>query len=586
MTLHYHVRALPRQHRFVVTLSFKAPAAGELTLRLPVWIPGSYLVREFARHVVSLVAWTQRRGRPQPLATIKCAKNAWSLFDVRAGQTVTCQYEVWAFERSVREAYLDEERALLNGTSLLLLPDGARDWRCVLELERPEGADDWCVATTLVPEAVDEAGFGRYRAADYDTLVDTPITMGRMRQLHFEAMGVAHTVAITGHGEGFDEERLRADLQRLCTTQIAFFGAAPFDRYCFHLHVSDDGYGGLEHSDSSVLLASHRDLPWPGQAENPNYRKLLGLFSHEYFHAWVVKRLRPRRWRTYDYFQENLTRLLWLFEGWTSYYDDLFLRRVELITPAQYLEALSQTLTAVKTQPGHECQPLDEASFDAWIKYYRPHAHSLSLFANYYAKGAVLAAALDWRLRAVGESLDAVLLALWRGFGATGLGIGAAEVFAAVEAIGGKALARWLQRQVTEALPEPLTTLAPTMGLRVIEEREALPAMGIRWNAGAKARGTLVVEQVLAGSAAEAAGIAPQDELLAVGPWRVRPDNWDEVLARLPVGQKVRVLTAREGVVQERSLSVLPPGLRAVKLVTASRISAAVRARREAWLGG
>lgn len=575
----------PRNHRIAVTLTFTAAQAGSVALLMPVWIPGSYLVREFARHVIAVSASTTRRGRQLPLPVVKEAKNRWVIEGVAANDPITVCYELWAHERSVRESFLSDDRVLLNGTSLFLVPEGRLDETVLLDLALPPAHPEWTVATTLLPEQVDANGAGRYRAHDYHELVDTPITMGPLLRLPFAVQGIPHEVVVTGHTNRFDAARLIRDLSAVCATQIAFFGAAPFDRYLFHLHVTDEGYGGLEHRNSSVLVATRTNLPWEGMVGTPEgYRQLLGLFSHEYFHAWLVKRLRPREYRVYHYFAEQPTRLLWLFEGWTAYYDNLFLRRAGVIDPATYLGCLAEELSRVVVNPGHQVQSLTDASFDAWIKFYRAHDHSASLFANYYTLGAIVACALDWRLRERGSSLDEVVQALWRAYGHNELGVSEEEVFAMVEAVGERAVAEWLRRQVTSPQPEPLTRLAKRMGLVVETECDPFPNLGIRWHEGERARGRLVVAQVLAGSSAEEAGLSPHDEVVAIDGVQVTPATWEKVCQRYSAGERVTIHFFREGLLRARQAVFAEPAVKRVRIACAQRAAAKIRARRAAWL--
>ncbi|WP_217126625.1 M61 family metallopeptidase [Hydrogenophilus thiooxidans] len=584
--LDYHVSfPNPDDHLIHVSLTFSVPCSGTVSLSLPVWIPGSYLVREFARHLSALsVTITSKKGSARRSFAEKVAKNRWTIARVAAGDRVTVCYTVWAYDLSVREAFLSSDRALLNGTSLFVVPESSLDVPCRVTFEAVVAYPEWTVATTLCPETVDARGFGTYTARNYHELVDTPVTIGPLRRLGFTVAGVAHELVCTGAEIPFDEARLIADLKRICQAQADFFGTVPFSRYLFHLHLTDDGYGGLEHRCSSVLLAARCDLPWVGMGEaSADYLKLLGLFSHEYFHAWVVKRLRPRAYQRYDYFREQPTTLLWLFEGWTAYYDNLFLRRAGIIDDVAYLRLLSEDLTRVLKNPGNQVQPLADASFDAWIKFYRPHAHSASLFANYYTLGALVACALDWQLRLRGSSLDAVLLELWHRYGRDEQGVSEREIFAAVARHGGPRLARWLLKQVATAQPEPLTKLAHRLGLEVEVERDTLPDLGVRWEEQERNAGRLLVAQVLAGGAGERAGLAPRDEVIAVERVRVTLSDWEPLLRRYRPGDTVSLHFFREGVLRECRVTLGEPAIKAVRLTMRQRLTPSVAARRRAW---
>ena len=293
-------------HRYRVTLTLASPAAVQ-DFSLPVWIPGSYLVREFAKHLSGLTA--RQAGRE--LAVEQLDKASWRVrCSGRAALTLAC--DVYAFDASVRTAWLDSQRAFFNASSLCLRAHGREAEAHRVALARvPKG---WHVATEM-PERD-----GGYEAAGYDELLDHPFEIGAHWRGEFLAAGVPHRIVVAGAWPSFDGERLLADVQRICEAQIAFWGGAPFERYSFLLWALDDGHGGLEHRASTALICARRELPTAAESAAPsdNYARLLGLFSHEYFHAWNVKRLRPAEFARLDYQRENYTELLWFFEGFTS----------------------------------------------------------------------------------------------------------------------------------------------------------------------------------------------------------------------------------------------------------------------------
>ena len=415
MSITYRIEvANAHAHQFRVTLTVTRPAA-EQRLSLPVWIPGSYLVREFARHL-SMVQGSQG-GRAVPLEQID--KATW-LAHCSGRGALRVSYLVYAFDTSVRAAFLDAERGFFNGTSVFLRVEGREAEPQRVELRGlPRG---WQVATALPAIEVDASGKGTYEAAGYDELVDHPVELGRFWRGTFKAAGVAHEFVVAGAWPDFDGERLLADTKRICETEIAFWhgkrpgkNKPPFTRYVFMLNTAESGHGGLEHRASTALLASRRDLPQRGNADtNDGYANLLGLISHEYFHTWNVKRLRPAEFSRYDYTRENYTELLWFFEGFTSYYDDLFVLRSGLIDAPRYLRLLGKTLTAVLGLPGRQVQSVAQASFDAWVKYYRADENTPNATISYYAKGSLVALALDLTLRREGHgTLDDVMRHLW-----------------------------------------------------------------------------------------------------------------------------------------------------------------------------
>jgi predicted metalloprotease with PDZ domain len=575
-------------HLFRVTLSVPAPAA-EQRLSLPVWIPGSYLVREFARHLSALEA---RQG-DAPVVLEQIDKASWlARCRGRTALTVTCL--VYAFDTSVRAAFLDANRGFFNGTGTCLRVEGREAEPHRLQIGTlPRG---WLVATALRGLKLDAAGRGVYEAADYDELVDHPVELGHFWRGRFEAGGVPHEFVVAGALPDFDGERLLADTRRLCEAQIAFWhgpaarrhgakGKPPFERYVFLLNTVEDGHGGLEHRASTALIASRRDLPQRGRAETGDgYVNLLGLISHEYFHTWNVKRLRPAEFARVDYTRENYTRLLWFFEGFTSYYDDLFLLRTGLVDAPRYLRLLAKTVNGVLATPGRQVQSVAEASFDAWVKYYRGDENTPNATISYYTKGALVGLALDLALRADGGSLDEVMRRLW---GTSGGGpIDEAAIAAALAASGGRSYAKELATWVHGTGELPLPALLRETGVDW-QSQPAATAQRLGLRVAESALTGVKATHVLRGGAAERAGIAAGDELFALAGWRLR--RLDELLRLLVPGDSAELLVVRDQRVLRLALE-LPrqtadaPGN--VTLALAAKPAKAVAARRTAWLSG
>ena len=467
--IHYLiVPASPEAHRFEVTVQVSDPDPAGQRFWLPVWVPGSYLVREFARHVLSICA---QDGQGRPVAVTKVDKHRWQCAPCAGPLSVTC--EVYAWDLSVRAAHLDATHAYFNGSSVFLAVEGQEHVACSVDIRPPaaEACRGWRVATTLARAGAPEHGFGLYRAADYDELIDHPVECGTFDLVSFEAHGVRHDIAVTGRHRG-DLDRLACDLARACTAHIDLFGAPPpFDRYLFQVMVVGDGYGGLEHRSSTSLLCSRDDLPQPGQAGTTDkYRTLLGLASHEYFHAWNVKRIKPAAFLPYDLSREAYTRQLWAFEGITSYYDDLALVRCGLVTEAEYLQVLGETVTRVLRGRGRLRQSVAESSFDAWVKFYRPDENTSNAVVSYYTKGSLVALALDLTLReATGgaRSLDDLMRRLWQDHGAPGIGVPEERIAALASELAGRDLSAFFALAVEGTDDLPLATLLSGVGVRL-----------------------------------------------------------------------------------------------------------------------
>ncbi|MFD0668751.1 M61 family metallopeptidase [Ramlibacter sp. MAHUQ-53] len=540
--LHYKVEAADlHAHLFRVTLTIARPAAPQ-RLSLPVWIPGSYLVREFSKNLQRLAA--RQDGKPVPLQQVdKCS---WQADCVASGELVLT-YEVYAFDNSVRTAWLDASRGFFNGTSLCLRVHGQEKQPHALELVSPVAA--WEAATGLPPHKVGKRGFGTYLAENYDELVDCPVEMGSFWSAEFKAGGVPHRLVVAGAPPSFDGERLLADTHKICEAGIRFWHdrkKPPFQSYLFMLNVVDDNYGGLEHRNSTALICGRRDLPRAGEARaSDGYTTLQGLISHEYFHTWNVKQLRPAEFARYDYGQENYTQLLWFFEGFTSYYDDLLLRRCGLIDDATYLKLLTKTVNQVLQAPGREVQSVAQASFDAWVKYYRQDENTPNATISYYTKGALVALCFDLTLRAEGNTtLDEVMRALWARCKAGPMT--EADFAAVLKELGGRSFAREIAAWVHGTRELPLEDLLARHGVTVFQDPAQLQQrLGLRT---ADNGGTVLVKTVLRGGAAEQAGFAPNDEWLGI---EVAGEGWrlakvDDVTLYAGAHRKLVALVARD----------------------------------------
>jgi predicted metalloprotease with PDZ domain len=572
---HYRVEAAdPAAHLFQVTLTVPQPQAGQ-RVSLPAWIPGSYLVREFARHLQRLTA----RQDGKPVAVQQLDKATWQAECVPSAPLVI-GYEVYAFDNSVRAAFLDEQRGFFNGTSLCLRVHGQAQEPHELELVAPRAFPHWEAVTGLEPLKTGKRGFGTYVAVDYDELVDCPVELGPFFCAEFRACGVPHKLVVAGATESFDSDRMVADVQKICEAEIRFWHdrrRPPFRSYTFMLNTVDDGYGGLEHRNSTALICSRRDLPRVGETRTgEGYVTLLGLISHEYFHTWNVKRLRPAEFAHYEYSGENYTQLLWFFEGFTSYYDDLLLRRAGLIDDATYLKLLTKTVNQVQQTPGREVQSVAQASFDAWVKYYRQDENTANATVSYYTKGSLVALCFDLALRLEGHTtLDEVMRALWVRCKAGPMA--EADFAAVLKELAGRSFARELGNWVHGTRELPLRELLEQHGITVMEEPAQLQQrLGVRVS---EAQGILL-KNVLRGGAAEQAGFAPNDEWLGI---EVAGQGWrmaklDDLLLYAGTHRKVTALVARDRRLLRLELAI-PTG------VTTWRLVLRDPAQAQAWFG-
>ena len=558
-----------RAHLFAVTLTIERPAPLQ-RVTLPVWIPGSYLVREFSKNLQGLRA---QQGRRKP-AVVQIDKCNWQI-ECDATRPLVLRYEICAYDNSVRTAWLDEQRGFFNGTSLCLRVESQTDAPHAIEIVAPPlkstGAR-WGCATSLHRTRIDRQGFGEYLAANYDELADSPFEMGDFWSGEFEACGVPHRFVVAGALASFDGDRLIADARAICETQMRFWHGdkvgkrggpkPPHDRYVFMLNAVDDGYGGLEHRHSTALIATRRDLPQLGAKKQPEgYVTLLGLISHEYFHTWNVKRLRPAEFAHYDYGQENYTRLLWLFEGFTSYYDDLLLRRSGRIDDATYLKLLNKTVNQVLQAPGRLVQSVADASFDAWVKYYRQDEQTANTTISYYTKGALVGLCLDLTLRSEAKgTLDDVMRLLWKRSG--GGPIDEGDIANALASIGGRSYEKEIASWIHSTAELPLSDLLRRHGVAALDDpAQRAQELGLRV---AESEGKLLVKMVLRGGAAERAGFSAHDEWIGIElpatrkrsgeAWRI--SRLDDLALYLGPHRKLIALVARDRRLLRLSLSL------------------------------
>ncbi len=584
----------PHAHLFEVELTIAQPDPQGQRVAMPAWTPGSYMIREFARNVVTISA----SGPAGALRLRKLDKATWQA--ARSDGALRIVYRVYAWDLSVRAAHLDSTHGFFNGPALFLRVVGQEHLPVEVRIDPPAGNEyaDWKVATTLACAEKRRHAFGRYRAAGYDELLDHPVEMGRFTIDAFEAGGARHEVAITGRHDA-DTRRLCRDLSRICTAHQRLFEPrtrrAPFDRYLFQVLVVGNGYGGLEHRSSTSLICSRNELPHAGEPREPSegYRSFLGLASHEYFHAWNVKRIKPAAFADPDLQQENYTELLWIFEGFTSYYDDLMLVRSGIIGRDAYLGLLAKTISNVQRGPGRRTQSVADSSFDAWIKFYRQDENAPNAIVSYYAKGSLVALALDLTIRARSagrRSLDDVMRLLWTRFGRdfaqrrTGVD---EDAFARLleEAVGMRLDAQ-IRRWAYGTSELPLAALLRRFAVRLESGAgdEGPASIGARM---AMRDGQWTIVNAYNGQAAERAGLAPGDVVVALDGLRTGDEAaCKAILARRRPGDRMRVHAFRRDELIERELELDAPRKTEAKLVADERPVAAAKRLLGGWLHG
>jgi predicted metalloprotease with PDZ domain len=572
-TLHYTVDPFDLfGHRLRVTLHIPRLVSTEQVVFLPAWIPGSYLIRDFSRHVESI----RGRSGKQWIKPTKLDDHSWVFKQCRSSLTI--EIVIYAWDYSVRGAHVDDTHAFFNGTSVFLCPEGLEVNPCEVRVLRPANKPQWRAYTAMRHMGLDSNSntLGRYQASNYDELIDHPFELGTPAVIEFEACAAKHQMVFTGIAPELDLARIARDTQRICEAQIRLFDPenqrAPFldtaQRYVFMTLVSENGYGGLEHRASTALMASRKDLPVRSHAAaSDGYRSFLGLLSHEYFHTWHVKRIKPAVFVPYELRKPAHTRLLWIFEGFTSYYDDLMLLRSGVIDLQAYLKLLAKTITAVHAGTGRFKQSVSESSFDAWTKYYKQDENAPNAISSYYAKGSLVALVLDLLIRFRSNqqrSLDDVMRLLWRRFGATfytatsSTGL-AEDAFAdLVQQATGIDVRAALGDWVEETSDLPLTELLGQAGFELSWETPDEPyALGATFKVDGP---YLVIRQVLQGGSAHEAGLSVADKILAINGLRVANslEGLREALKPYRAGQTVSIHVFRSDMLRQMRLKLRP----------------------------
>jgi predicted metalloprotease with PDZ domain len=595
----YHVYPdNPSAHTFRVNLEIQNPDPKGQIISLPAWIPGSYMIREFSKNIVNINA-TDDNGNKIHIERID--KHTWKL--PPSDRKIIVTYSIYAWDLSVRMAHFDQNHGYFNGTSMFLEVEGQQLQKHFVHLHPPTDplCVDWKISTALRKLEGSNHDFGWFYADDYDELIDHPVEMGTFEQINFIANDVPHEVVLTGRYK-MNKERLLRDLKIICEAEINFFGGtAPMDRYVFQVMVVGNGYGGLEHRASTSLICTRESLPYSDEEPSDKYIQFLGLCSHEYFHTWNVKRIKPAIFTPYDLSKENYTTLLWVFEGWTSYYDDLFLIRNNLINQEQYLKLIAKTLTRVRKGNGLHKQSLSESSFTTWTKFYRQDENAPNAIVSYYAKGSLAALALDLHLRITTEgsvSLDHIMKELWHKYGSKNIGVPEKGVEELVLELSGLDLQEWFDKTIrgTGEIPlkENLSKFGILMHRRIANSSSE--AVGSKppntkqsnssmWVTYANATGGVKIKQVLDDGPAQQSGLSANDIIIAVDGLKATSANIEKLLCRYQPGETITVHAFRRDELFVRKVTLQTSPEYVHFLEWQENVTEEISIRRNSWLG-
>ena len=505
--LHYQIEFDDyRQHLIHVTLRFVADPTQVLSL--PTWIPGSYLIREFSKHIESVRAYDEE-GRL--LEIQKFEKNKWRLFNTDH-ELITVEYDVYAYDLSVRGAYVDQTRLYVNPACACLGLEGQEDKAVEVELFLPDELEHFQLATGMASKSLVKGRF-TLKAKNYAELIDAPFELAEQTRFSFEAKGIPHEFVVSGK-HAMNAARMQQDIEKICATEISMFGSAPFSNYTFMTMATANSYGGLEHPNSTSLISPREDLPKANEPEEPSedYQRFLGLCSHEYFHSWLVKFIRPENFVNYDLNKEGYTSLLWIFEGFTSYYDDLILLRSGVISQASYIKLLKTQIDRYLQNPGRFVQSVSESSFDAWVKFYRQDENSNNAGTSYYNKGCLVALCLDLGLRLRGSSLDALMRKLYEN-AQKGIQVHERTIVELCNELTGDNWIEQINHLINTTDELPLDQLFPEFGLSYSLKNDKSLPLGLKLVE--KPEGVLVQSARRDGAAAQA-GLSAHDVIIAI----------------------------------------------------------------------
>ena len=568
--LHYTV-ALPQpaNHLFEVSFEIEGWTADVLDLKFPVWTPGSYLVREYVRH---LQGFTVLDAQGQPLPWHKLSKNHWKV-ETQGSSSITIQYKIFANELTVRTNHLDLTHGYFNPAAMFFRVPGYEETAIAITILPPQ---NWHVSTPLAATSQPNT----FLAATFDELVDSPFEIGTHALYDFEVLGKPHQFAIWGEGN-LNIERLLADTTKIIETEAALFEGLPYDRYLFLLHLSANAYGGLEHKSACSLIYSRFGL----QSED-GYQKFMSLVAHEFFHLWNVKRIRPKGLEVFDYDQENYTDSLWFCEGTTSFYDLVIPLRAGIYDAKCYLNKVSEAITQLQTIPGRKVQPVSESSFDAWIKLYRPDANSRNAQVSYYLKGELVSFLLDLLIRAQHQnrrSLDDVMRQLWQQFGVPEVGFTRDQLKAIFESVAEIDLTPFWASYIDGTAELPFDEILAPFGLMLkAEVSKPAPYLGLT---AKTEHGAAIIKFVEAGSPAEQAGIEPGDELLAISHFRVSADQLNDRLQHYQPQDTISITVFHQDVLRNCAVTLGEPLPNHWTLQPVAQTTAAQQELFQEWLG-
>ncbi|AGF46608.1 peptidase M61 [Candidatus Kinetoplastibacterium desouzaii TCC079E] len=563
-------------HKYKITITIQNQNnSGSIIISMPTWIPGSYLIRDFSRNIENIFAYSEG----EKINLEKKDNHTWILDNKNS--EISIEYIVYAYDDSVRGSYLDSNRAFFNGSSVFLYVENLEKLPCLLKVDLPQLCKEknWEVHTSLIKKN-GNSDEHLYIAESYDSLIDHPVEIGNLDHCEFTSYGTIHKLIFSGLTVKIDIKRICRDIKKICEAQINFFdpisNKSPFNDsnnlFTFFINIGSISYGGIEHRSSAVISIKWDYLPITGIDEAPTeYCDFLSLISHEYFHSWLVKRIKPASFIQYDLKKPTLTTLLWLFEGFTSYYDHLFLLRTNLIDEKTYIKTLENKINNLMQYPGRYKQSLADSSFDTWIKYYKQNENSINSIVSYYTKGSIVAFGLDTYIRIETKeqySLDDIMRLLWKEYGENFYkhkpkGMFENDIVDIVKRLTGVNIDKFIVDYVYGTTDMPINNWLNYHGFQMECINSIHPSLGIKTN---DENNTIIVTNIIEAGSAYEAGIYSGDVLIAINNIKINSNQCIEsALKRCKLGEVIHITFFRHN-----ELKCLPVSLK--KLETKYKI--------------
>ena len=520
----------PQAHLVNVNMTIDRPKASSLTLIMPTWTPGSYLIREFSKNIISISA-----KQKKTIQLEKIDKCSWAL-NCNMNESLSISYTVYAFEKTVRTSFVDQHEAMLNGASIFIVPRTQMEEKIKVSISKPK---QWKTIST----SLEKNGKTSFTAENFDELVDSPIQVGNQKIIDFQVNNVNHQYVVVGTSN-LNKSQLVKDTTKILEKTYSLFNSFPYKSYKFFLHLENNMYGGLEHKNCSSLIYDPM-----GFKSKKDYQRFLGLVSHEFFHVYNVKRIRPKELGPFDYTKENYTQLLWIAEGLTSYFDDLILCKANILNAKEYLNRIAFSINTYENQPGGQVQTLADSSFDSWIKFYRPNENSINASISYYLKGSLVMLILDMliiKTTKSRKSLENLLLILWEEYKKNGNGINEKNFFTYLKKISNTNF-ELIEKYIHTTVSLDFDSVFKDFGIELVKAYKNKNEKNEGYIGILLDESSMKIKSVLSNTPAEDSGLNVNDEIIAINNRRVDLKSYEKSIKLTGTSKILNFLVSRRG---------------------------------------